>query len=125
MLHSLRSIRELNDLLGHPGTGASWKGFVVEQIASHLLSGANISFYRTAAGTEIDAVVAMGPRKIGFKAKFSSAPAVTKGFWQACEDLQPDAACVVAPVQQGRPMKAPAKVISVMDFDRLLDKIAS
>ena len=125
MLHGLRSIGELNDLLGHPGTGASWKGFVVEQIASHLLSGANISFYRTAAGTEIDAVVAMRPRKIGFKAKFSIAPAVTKGFWQACEDSQLNAAYVISPVKQGWPMKPPAKDISVMDIDRLLDKIAS
>ena len=125
LLHSLRSIRELNDLLGHPGTRASWEGFVVEQIAMHLLSGANISFYRIAAGTEIDAVVAMGPRKIGFDAKFSSAPAVTKGFWRACEDSQLNAAYVISPVKEGWPMKPPAKVISVMDIDRLLDKIAS
>ena len=125
LLHSLLSLREVNDMLGHPSTGASWEGFVVEQIANHLPSGANISFYRTAAGTEIDAVVEMGQRKIGFEAKFSSAPAVTKGFWQACEDLQLDAAYVVAPVQEGWPMKAPAKVISVMDIGQILNKIAS
>ena len=122
LLHSLLSIREVNDLLGHPSTGASWEGFVVEQIANHLPSGAHISFYRTAAGTEIDAVVEMGQRKIGFEAKFSSAPKVTKGFWQACEDLQLDAAYVVAPVQEGWPMKAPAKVISVMDIGQILNK---
>ena len=122
LLHSLLSIREVNDLLGHPSTGASWEGFVVEQIANHLPSGANLSFYRTAAGTEIDAVVEMGQRKIGFEAKFSSAPAVTKGFWQACEDLQLDAAYVVAPVQEGWPMKAPAKVISMMDIGQILNK---
>ena len=95
---------------------------MIEQIANHLHNGANLSFYRTAAGTEIDAVVEMGQRKIGFEAKFSSAPAVTKGFWQACEDLQLDAAYVVAPVQEGWPMKAPAKVISVMDIGRILNK---
>jgi uncharacterized protein len=120
LLHSLLSIREVNDLLGHPSTGASWEGFVIEQIANHLPSGANLSFYRTAAGTEIDAVVEMGQRKIGFEAKFSSAPKVTKGFWQACEDLQLDAAYVVAPVQEGWPMKAPAKVISALDISTVL-----
>ena len=121
LLHSLLSIREVNDLLGHPSTGASWEGFVIEQIANHLPSGANLSFYRTAAGTEIDAVVEMGSRKIGFEAKFSSAPKVTKGFWQACEDLQLDAAYVVAPVQEGWPMKAPAKVISVLAVGAVLN----
>jgi uncharacterized protein len=100
---------------------ASWKGFVVEQIANHLPPGANMSFYRTAAGTEMDVVVEMGQRKIGFEVKFSSAPSVTKGFWHVCDDLQLDAAFVVAPVIEGWAMKAPAKVISVMDIPKVLD----
>ena len=116
LLHSLLAIHEVNDLLGHPSTGASWEGFVVEQIANHLPSGASMSFYRTVAGTEMDVVVEMGQRKIGFEVKFSSAPAVTKGFWHACDDLQLDAAYVVAPVAEGWAMKAPAEVISVMDI---------
>ena len=48
----LLGIWEVNDLLGHPSTGASWEGFVVEQIANHLSAGATMSFYRTAAGAE-------------------------------------------------------------------------
>ena len=75
-----------------------------------------MSFYRTVAGTEMDVVVEHGQRKIGFEVKFSSAPKVTKGFWQACDDLQLDAAFVVAPVAEGWAMKAPAQVISVMDI---------
>ena len=116
LLHSLLSIHEVNDLLGHPSTGASWEGFVVEQIANHLPGGASMSFYRTVAGTEMDVVVERGQRKIGFEVKFSSAPTVTKGFWQACDDLQLDAAYVVAPVAEGWAMKAPVEVISVMDI---------
>ncbi|MBC7719250.1 MAG: ATP-binding protein [Chitinophagaceae bacterium] len=103
LLHSLLSISGVNDLLGHPSTGASWKCFVIEQIANHLPSGATLSFYRTAAGTEINAVVEMGQRKIGLEVKFSSAPTVTKGFWQACEDLHLDAAYVVAPGAKAGP----------------------
>ncbi len=120
LLHSLLSIHEVNDLLGHPSTGASWEGFVVEQIANHLPSGSSMSFYRTAAGTEMDVVVEAGQRKIGFEVKFSSAPSVTKGFWHACDDLQLDAAYVVAPVAEGWAMKAPAQVISVMDIAQKL-----
>jgi uncharacterized protein len=120
LLHSLLSIRAVDDLLGHPSTGASWEGFVVEQIANHLPSGATMSFYRTAAGTEIDVVVQVGQRKIGFESKFSAAPTVTKGFWQACEDLQLQAAYVVAPVIEGWPMKPPAQVISVMQIAKVL-----
>jgi uncharacterized protein len=120
LLHCLLSIHSVNDLLGHPSTGASWEGFVVEQIANHLPQGASMSFYRTAAGTEMDVVVEIGQRKIGFEVKFSSAPSVTKGFWHACDDLQLDAAYVVAPVTEGWAMKKPAKVISVIDIPKAL-----
>ena len=121
LLHSLLGIRKVNDLLGHPGTGASWEGFVVEQIASHLPDGATMSFYRTAAGAELDVVVEMGQKKLGFEVKFSSAPKVTKGFWQACEDVGVDAACIVAPVQSGWSMQDKVDVIGVTDIPARLD----
>jgi uncharacterized protein len=120
LLHYLQNIRVVDDLHGHPVTGASWEGFVVEQIANHLPLGAQMSFYRTASGTEMDVVVEIGNRKIGFEAKFSSAPVVSKGFWLACDDLMLDAAYVVSPVEQGWPIKAGAQVISVLDIPRLL-----
>ena len=120
LLHSLLGIREVNDLLGHPSTGASWEGFVVEQIANHLPTGASLSFYRTVAGTEMDVVVELGQKRIGFEVKFSSAPKVTQGFWQAGLDLGLAAAYVVAPVQEGWPMQGTASVIGVADIpDRL------
>lgn len=122
LLHSLLGIREVNDLLGHPGTGASWEGFVVEQIANHLPAGATLSFYRTAAGAELDVVVEMGQKKIGFEVKFSSAPTVTKGFWQACEDVGVDAAYVVAPVQTGWSMGDKVWVLPVIDIPARLQE---
>lgn len=123
LLHSLLGIREVNDLLGHPSTGASWEGFVVEQIANHLPAGATLSFYRTIAGAKMDVVVELGQIRIGFEVKFSSAPAVTKGFWQASQDLSLSAAYVVAPVQEGWPMRDNAAVISVTDIPERLARI--
>jgi predicted AAA+ superfamily ATPase len=120
LLHCLLGIREVDDLLGHPGTGASWEGFVVEQIANHLPAGASMSFYRTAAGAELDVVVELGTRKLGFEVKFSSAPKVTKGFWQACEDVGVDAAYIVAPVQTGWVVQAGVEVIPVTDIPERL-----
>ncbi len=123
LLHSLLGIREVNDLLGHPSTGASWEGFVVEQIANHLPPGATLSFYRTIAGAEMDVVVELGQKRIGFEVKFSGAPAVTKGFWQAKQDLALVAAYVVAPVQEGWPMQGGASVISVTDIPERLARL--
>jgi uncharacterized protein len=122
LLHYLLGIREVNDLLGHPSTGASWEGFCVEQVCNHLPAGASASFYRTAAGAELDLVVEDGSRKIGLEIKFSSAPKVTKGFWQACEDVGVDKAYVLAPVQEGWPMAGNVEVISPAQLPLVLSK---
>ena len=106
LLHSLLGIGEVNDLLGHPGTGASWEGFCIEQICGLLPADAQVSFYRTAAGAELDLLVERGSRRLGFEIKFSATPQLTRGFWQACGDLGLECAYVVAPVEQGWPMKS-------------------
>ena len=111
LLHYLLGIREVNDLLGHPSTGASWEGFCIEQICCQLPLGASVSFYRSAAGAELDLVVENGSKKIGYEIKFSSAPKVTKGFWLACEDVGVDKAYVVAPVQEGWTMANNVEVV--------------
>ena len=55
------------------------------------------------------------------EAKFSSAPKVTRGFWQACEDVGVERAYVVAPVREGFPLSADVDVVSPLDipFDRI------
>jgi predicted AAA+ superfamily ATPase len=98
VLHALLGLATVRDLQGHPVAGASWEGFVVEQVAAALPPEAQFGFYRTAAGTELDLVIELGARRVGIEIKFSSAPKPTKGFWQALQDLQIDRAYVIAPV---------------------------
>ena len=57
-------------------------------------------------------VIETGLKKIGIEIKFSSAPKVTKGFWQACEDVGVDKAYVVAPVREGWAMAENVEVVS-------------
>ena len=121
LLHHLLGMRNVDDLMGHPSTGASWEGFCVEQICNHLPSGASVSFYRTAAGAELDVVVETGSQTLGFEIKFSSAPKVTKGFWQACEDIGVHQAYVIAPVQEGWAMANGVRVVSPPEIPSLLN----
>ncbi len=120
LLHHLLGIRSMNDLLGHPVAGASWEGFVLDQITAHMPQGALVSFFRTAAGAELDVVVETGSRKLGFEIKLSSAPKVTKGFWQACKDVGVQHAYVVAPVDDAFPFADGVDVIPVRDVPRVL-----
>lgn len=125
LLHYLLGIREVNDLLGNPQTGASWEGFCIEQICNHAPLGSQVSFYRTAAGAELDVVVETGQQRLGFEVKFSSAPKVTKGFWQACDDVNVDAAYVLAPVQEIWSMTDTVHVISPVQLPTLLKRYSS
>lgn len=116
LLHALLGIRDADALSGHPAAGASWEGFVVEQVCARLPAGASASFYRTAAGAELDLVVESDGRRIGIEAKLSSAPTVTRGFWQACEDVGVDEAWVVAPVREGWPIGDRARVVPPLEL---------
>lgn len=122
LLHYLLGMRNVHDLMGHPNTGASWEGFCIEQICNHLPTGASVSFYRTAAGAELDVVVETGRETTGIEIKFSSAPKVSKGFWQACEDIGVHKAYVMAPVQEGWAMAKDVQVVSPLDIPMLLSK---
>ena len=121
VLHALLGVATVQDLQGHPIAGASWEGFVVEQVAAALPADAQIGFYRTAAGTELDLVIERGSRKVGVEIKFSSAPRPTKGFWQALQDLQIDRAYVIAPVSRRYPLAERVDVVPVAEVATLLE----
>jgi len=120
LVHALLNIAGIEDLQGHPIVGASWEGFVLEQVRAHAPMGAELGFYRTAAGTELDMVVKAGTRTVGIEVKFSSSPTVTKGFWQALEDLAVDQAYVVAPVERRYTLATNVEVIPPSDIPAAL-----
>ena len=120
VLHALLGIATVQELQGHPIAGASWEGFVVEQVAAALPHDAQLSFYRTAAGTELDLVIERASRKVGVEIKFASAPKPTKGFWQALQDLQIDRAYVIAPVPRRYPLADRVDVVPVSEVATLL-----
>ena len=112
VLHTLLNIANTDELYGHPTCGLSWEGFVIEQIMAAAPPLAEFSFYRTAAGAEMDLVVTVGGRNIGYEIKLANAPKVGKGFWHACEDLGVERAYVVAPVAEPYPLAANVEVVS-------------
>lgn len=119
VLHALLGLATVQDLQGHPVAGASWEGFVVEQVAAAMPSDAQLSFYRTAAGTELDLVIEHRNRRVGVEIKFASAPKPTKGFWQALQDLQLDRAYVIAPVPRRYPIAEGVDVLPLTDLATL------
>jgi predicted AAA+ superfamily ATPase len=88
VLHSLLSISSLDQLFGHPSSGASWEGFVIEQIVTCLPEEWKWYYYRTHAGAEMDLVLLPPQGKpIGVEIKMSKSPVLSRGFHEALRDL--------------------------------------
>jgi predicted AAA+ superfamily ATPase len=62
LTHALLNIESFEDLLGHPVSGPSREGFVIENLITAAPSRAQASFYRTATGAEIDLLLELGGR---------------------------------------------------------------
>lgn len=120
LLHALLGVVTLDDLSGHPVLGASWEGWALEQIAQLLGPQWQLSFYRTAAGAEIDVVAERGNLKIGFEIKFSSAPTLSKGCWTAISDLKLKHTYVIAPVESAYPLAENVEVVPAAGLATLL-----
>lgn len=85
LLHRLLGIGPRTDLLGHPKSGASWEGFVIEQI---LQAGARDPwFWATHGGAEIDLIVSFGAGKLGVEVKRTDRPGMTASIHQALAAL--------------------------------------
>ncbi len=98
MLHTLLRIPTIDTLLGHPVCGASWEGYVIEQIIRTAGSRWDFYFYRTQQGAEIDLLlISPSGKKVAVEVKFSSAPQVSKGFYLSIEDVKCDHAYIVVP----------------------------
>ena len=97
ILHRLLRLDSLDDLDGHPVRGNSWEGYVIEQIAA-AVPDAELCFYRTAAGAEIDLLIRRRNKLVAVEIKASSSPRLERGFWSALDDVQPDQSWVAAPV---------------------------
>jgi predicted AAA+ superfamily ATPase len=99
LVHALLGIRDREELLGHPVVGASWKGMLIENILAALPSGAQTTFYRTAAGAEIDLVIEFSARNrwaIEVKRSIGN-PRPSKGFYTGCEDIKATRQIVLYP----------------------------
>ena len=77
LLHSLLDVGYADDLLDRPWIGASWEGWIIEQLLSHLGStGRAYQAYhlRTSDQREIDLLLELGGELWAFEIKLSSVP---------------------------------------------------
>jgi len=96
LLHQLLGVSTEKDLLTHPKLGASWEGFVIEQILAAEADG-EAWFWATHQGAEVDLVMRRGGRLLGVECKRADAPRLTPSIRIALDDLELERLIVVYP----------------------------
>jgi uncharacterized protein len=86
LLHQLLGVDSLKALLTHPKVGASWEGFVIEQVLRSE-SHDEAFFWATHQGAEIDLVLRRGDELLGVECKRTDTPRLTRSTRIALEDL--------------------------------------
>lgn len=117
ILHQLLSIPNFETLLGHNLIGASWEGYVIEQIQRAVVGRWQFYYYRTQAGAEIDLIlISPNGKMIAIEIKYSLTPSLSKGFYQSIDDLKPDFQYVIIPSGSTYFFNKELKICSLIDF---------
>ena len=122
LLHRLLDIGNRVALERHPKVGASWEGFVIENIIRAIgAEGGRCYFWATHSGAEIDLVVQTGTGRLrGFEIKRTSSPTVTRSMRSAMTDLQLRSLDLVHAGDDSFPL---AKNIRAVAASRLLEDL--
>jgi predicted AAA+ superfamily ATPase len=123
LLHALLGIPDLAALQGHPKLGASWEGFVIEQILSWA-GERNAYFWATHSRAELDLMVMAKGKRWGFEVKYQDAPTVTKSMRIAMQDLKLEKLWVVYPGKTGYPMDESIECVSLAELSRVREALS-
>ena len=119
--HALLNIGDHETLLGHPVSGNSWEGFVIENLIGAAPLQTVPMFYRTGAGAEVDLLLEIpkhGLWAIEIKRGLSARP--EKGFFIACDDLKPARRFVVNSGTDRHPINSNTEAIGLRELAEML-----
>ncbi|MFH1797959.1 MAG: ATP-binding protein [Candidatus Omnitrophota bacterium] len=116
LLHALIGINTEQELPRHPICGASWEGFVIEEIIRSV-EPHDVYYWATHQGAEIDLIFFKGGRMYGVEVKRADAPTMTKSIETALECLDIERIAVIYP---GKRRYSIHKQVAVVPFDEIL-----
>jgi hypothetical protein len=116
--HALLQLGSTEAVLAHPKAGASWEGFMVEQVLHHARP-AGAYFWATHQGAELDLLMLKHGRRIGVEIKRTDAPRLTPSMRIAMTDLKLERLLVIYPGEKPYPLASGIDVVpaaAVADF---------
>ncbi len=103
LLHQLLGIDQERALMMHPRLGASWEGFVIEQVLANEAHD-DAWFWATHQGAEIDLILRRGDKLYGVECKRADAPRLTSSMSGALKDLGLERIAVIYPGSKRYPI---------------------
>lgn len=117
ILHHLLGVTNFTSLSGNPILGSSWESFVFNQVSALKPNSIDLYFYRTHQGTEVDLVFTRGLTVIATaEIKYSNSPHLTKGNFQAFDDLNAPMNYVITPSSDDYLFKERIRICSLEAF---------
>ena len=120
LLHALLGVPSFRSLEGHPKVGASWEGFVIEEILQWV-GERHAYFWATQSGAELDVLLMTGGARYGVEVKYGDAPGITKSMRIALDDLGLRQLFVVYP---GREAYDLDKRVTVLPLEQARTRVA-
>ena len=117
LLHDLLGIHTHHDLQTHPKSGASWEGYVIEEVIKSIVPDETY-FWGTHNGAEIDLLLLKDGRRLGVECKRVDAPRLTPSMRSAIGDLQLDALIVIYPGDRAYPLADKVTAVPLSNLGR-------
>jgi len=115
LLHYLLGIRSEQELAIHPRGGASWEGYVIEEVIK-VARPDEAYFWAAHSGAELDLLLIKNGRRIGVECKRMDAPRLTPSMRIALQDLQLDSLLVIYPGLHPYPLGEKTQAIPLVSL---------
>ena len=110
LLHQLLGIESMKNLFSNPKMGASWEGFVIEQLLKTEPHD-EVFFWATHQGAEIDLILRRGDALYGVECKRTDTPRLTPSIRIALDDLNLKHVFVIYPGTQRFPLASQVEAV--------------
>jgi predicted AAA+ superfamily ATPase len=115
--HRLLLLERDESILTHPKLGASWEGFVVEEIIRSLGEPAeNIYFWGIHGQAELDLLVFTGGKRWGIEVKYQDVPKITSSMIKAIEHLNLAGIKIIYPGERRFLLRDDIEAVPLKDF---------
>jgi uncharacterized protein len=122
LLHSLLNIQDMHNLFGHPKVGASWEGYVIEQVLQ-IVHPSEAYFWATHNGAELDLLFFYRGKRYGIEVKFSEAPEITRSMQTALHDLDLSHLWVIYPGVEAYQVDKKISVLPLQKITNLIPRL--